>query len=82
MAKAVRRVWNLPYTAQSNILPLLARCPPKYDEICKRPSHTDVRLTTLLLLRILRVLGVLDACAQSPLERNEHISSIKRYGVQ
>ena len=34
--KGVRRVWDLPYTTHRYLLPLLGRCLPVLDEICRR----------------------------------------------
>jgi len=34
--KALRRIWNLPYTTHCHLLPLLCNCMLVFDEICKR----------------------------------------------
>ena len=34
--KALRRIWDLPYTTHSYLLPYLCDCLPLFDEICRR----------------------------------------------
>jgi len=37
--KGVRRVWDLPYTTHRYLLPLLGRCLPVLNEICRRSMN-------------------------------------------
>jgi len=34
--RGVRSVWNLPYTTHCYLLPLICRCLPVFDELCRR----------------------------------------------
>jgi len=37
--KSLRRVWRLPYNTHCYLLPLLSKCLPLEDEICRRSLH-------------------------------------------
>jgi hypothetical protein len=70
--KSLRRVWNLPSCTHSRLLPLISKCLPLFDEICRR-SLTFVRMCVLHespLIRSVARYGVLYVRGQSILGQN------------
>jgi hypothetical protein len=80
--KAVRRIWNLPRTAHSDILPLIAECLPIHDEVCKRVISFVYKcvLHDSELIKSVARYGVLFGRAESQVGRNIMLC-LKRYRI-
>jgi len=50
--KGVCRVWDLPHTTRRYLLPLLDRCLPVLDKVCKRSMNFVTCFTRLVLLNM------------------------------
>ena len=70
--KTLRRIWNLPFCTHSQLLPLISKCLPLFDEICRR-SLNFIRTCALhdsVLIRSVTQYGAIYARGLSILGQN------------
>ena len=78
----MRRVWGIPPDTHCHILPLLCKCLPVYDEICRRSANfvrTCLLHNTSVVQNVANY-GVLWALCESPMGRNA-LHCMRRYNA-
>jgi hypothetical protein len=80
--KGLRRVWDIPYRAHCNILPLLSNVLPLFDEICKRTANfiNSCLKSDCILVNKLTYRAIHFEQMRSPIGRNA-FTCCKRYNV-